>query len=191
MPGRGIRTSSPAAADAPPAAMAPSTSRWPTRCCSVPRRDACRGRCALASREGPLHWPPGSARSRPSGARPGTSPTSATIGSTRSAKRWRTCPAPSSTTTGACLIYEQPADGLPLDGTRDAHERGRECSRMPVRSRTGFPTSPRCRPQPFDLTGFTDFETPCLEDAAEALIGDCDPGRLRDDHCTRTRLPDT
>jgi len=74
---------------------------------------------------------------------------------------------------GACLVYgSRPMVcrwmGLGIV-TREGEIIANAC---PIQDQ--FPEYAALPPQPFDLAGFGEIETPCLEDAAEALLGDPD-----------------
>jgi Fe-S-cluster containining protein len=80
-------------------------------------------------------------------------------------------PCPLLDAEGACLAYDSRPMVCRWMGlgmlTGDGESVANAC---PIQDR--FPDFAALPPQPFDLAGFTDFETPCLEDAAEALLGD-------------------
>jgi len=71
---------------------------------------------------------------------------------------------------GACLVYESRPMVCRWMGlgmvTREGESIANAC---PIQDQ--FPAYAALPPQPFDLADFGDLETPCLEDAAEALLG--------------------
>lgn len=72
---------------------------------------------------------------------------------------------------GACLVYDSRPMVCRWMGLGMITSEGERLENAcPIQDR--FPGYAELPPQLFDLGGFGDLETPCLEDAAEALLGD-------------------